>query len=224
MDFNLKKGIIASIILVLLVISFPYFNRVWSERNFIKEKTVNLSDEQRKIYEDRLTESEQKLKSDLSDDEKYEWFLVQSYQYHGLGKLQDAKNSVLKAIKIHADKYNAYSFYYQIQMDMEDINGARDSIKKAIELDSSQSDLWKKYIQLEKDKFGADTNRLSDLYKEALDKTGENIDMVTAYAQFLESIGNLQGAIDQWEKAKTNYFEDPPPVYQGEIDRLKKLL
>lgn len=80
---------------------------------------------------------------------------------------------------------------------------------------------------LKKDKEHASNDEINGLYIEALQKTQtlltSYVDIHTAYASWLESVGNLQASKEYWQKA-INLNPDNKKQYQAEVDRLNKLL
>lgn len=224
-----KKIIPAAIAIVLVIAGIMYYNRIQNEKNlnssFITEKDPNLTAEQRKIVEDRIAGLNEKIKNPpegSTDAEKYNLYIQIGFQKLNLGKFSEARDSFIDASHLQPDNYAAYVALYQVYLSMTDYNSARESIKKAVSLSPGSPDVWRKYIPLEKEKFGATNEELEKLYSEALKSTGESIDILTVYAQFLEEKGDIKGAIEQWKKATVAYATNKD-VYQGEIYRLENL-
>jgi tetratricopeptide (TPR) repeat protein len=61
---------------------------------------------------------------------------------------------------------------------------------------------------------------MDDLYTQALKSTGDNIDIVTVYAQFLWKIWKKEEAIKYWNKAIESYPEGKE-LYQAQIEQLR---
>lgn len=223
MEKNVKIGFVASVVLLLLVFGLASYIRYESTKHIINEKTPNLTAEQTKIYTDRLADAQSRLAQAQNDEEKYNIYIYEGYQYYGLGKYLLAKKSYLKAIEIVPNKYDAYSALFQVQLDMTDFDGARESILKAIQSYPSNADIWNKYILLEQEKFNATADQIKVLYEEALAKTNNNSDVVITYATFLESVGQINQAILQWQKA-IEVNPSKTEVYQAEITRLQAKL
>lgn len=217
-EFKLGLGAVIAVVLLLAITAgLNYYNY---ERSIIKEKDPKLSDESRKIYEDRLVQAEAELaKPDLTQDQRYEWLMFKSFQLFGLGKLQESMDYLIQASVLKPENPNPYVMMYTVQMDMQDNKGAHVNIKKALSLNPLSADAWKKYILLEKERFKAGEEQLINIYNEALVKTNNHVDVTSSYAVYLESIGRLQPAVDQWKKA----IEQNPSkqaVYEQEINRL----
>jgi tetratricopeptide (TPR) repeat protein len=222
MNKQIKIGIIISSVMLLLVLGFAGLNYYLHDRNIIKVKDPQLSQENIKIYEDRLSKINESLKEEgLSTDAKYDRYLYKGFQLQALGRLYEAYEQYEKARELKPDMANAYLSISLVLLEMNDNKGAAESIKKAIELRPDSADYWKRYILIEKEKFNASNDKLNDLYVQALNKTGENIDMITVYAQFLEEIGNLQPAKEYWQKA-IEANPDRKALYQTEIKRVEE--
>jgi tetratricopeptide (TPR) repeat protein len=212
-------GITICTLILVGFIGFSIYKAENYEASFVKEVNRNLSPEDRKIYEDRITEAKNKLESEQDPKIRFNLLMNLGSNLHGLGNLTDARKAFEDAIKINENDYNAYVSLHSVQLDQNDISGAEKSIKRALELNRSDRNVWKKYIIFEKDKKGADNDKISSLYSEALNKTGNHIDIVTAYALWLGETGNLQASKEYWQKA----IELNPtgrPVYEAEIGKI----
>jgi len=69
----------------------------------------------------------------------------------------------------------------------------------------------------------ASNEELNNLYREALDKTNNGVDIITSYAIFLETTGDLQGALDKWKQATVSNPTNKS-VYATHIKRLEALI
>ncbi len=222
MPNKVKIGIIICLLLLVAVGIFSWFAKNKEESKFIREKDPQLTTENRKIFEDRLASSEQKLNNAQNDEDKFSWNMQIGYNLQALGKLSEAKRYFKDAIELKPENIVGYTALFQVQVDMTDYESARTSIKKAISLNPVNTDIWRKYILLEKEKFSASNDILNSFYLEALSKTNNSTDITTVYAEHLEASGNLQGALDQWKIATQQYPTNK--IYQAEVARLKKAL
>jgi len=224
MTKEVKLGIGAVVLIVFLFAITVGLNHYNYEQSILREKDPKLSEESRKIYEDRLVQAETELvKSELTQDQRYEWLMYKSFQLFGLGKLQSSMDFLTQASLLKPENANPYVMMYTVQMDMQDNRGAHKNIKKALEVNPINPDIWKKYILLERERFGARDEQVRNMYQDALEKTNGHIDIVTSFAVFLESAGDLAGAKGQWEKA----IEINPAnqsAYVSEIARIEAIL
>lgn len=80
--------------------------------------------------------------------------------------------------------------------------------------------MWRAYIDLEQYQFHATGEQLDKLYKEALEKTNYDINIVTVYAKFLEEQKrDLQSALNHWKIASEQQPNNQ--AFKDEIRRLE---
>jgi Tfp pilus assembly protein PilF len=96
------------------------------------------------------------------------------------------------------------------------------SIETAIDIDPRSVIRWKEYFELAS-KMNYNKEQLRNMYTRALEENTKSIELITMYAKFLESIGTLQGAREQWQLAIT-VNPSNSAVYKVEVDRLTKLM
>jgi tetratricopeptide (TPR) repeat protein len=215
------KGILYSTIIALIFVCFALL--VESDEALISGKDPELSAEDRKVFEGKLSELEQILEIAENDDQKFNAYLRQGHYLFALGKYQHARRKFSLAADLKPEEHSAYAALYEVQMAMNDNLGAKESINKAISLRADIADNWRKLITLEKERNNAGSDRLNGLYIDALRETHSDINIITAYAAFLESIDNLQAAKEYWQLAIT---QNPAGkvLYDAEIMRIDGLL
>jgi tetratricopeptide (TPR) repeat protein len=227
---KIKKIIPAAVIISLALAGISTYSKIKSTKKisapqFITEIKPNLNNETIKKIEDLLAEAENGLNNPpegLSDEEKYTLNMQAGTQKYNLGKLAEAKDYFLAASALKPDDFRPYFSLYQVYMQMTDYSSARDSIKKVIALGKADIEIWKLYIQLEKEKFNLPADEMKQIYAQALKGTENNINLVAAYAQYLEEQGDLKGAIEQWKDAiKINPAEKDN--YEKDIVRLEQM-
>lgn len=229
MDKKLKIGIILCVIVVVLVAGLSLFlnrqeeNRI--EKQFLTEVDRKLTLDQEHIYKDRIAEAEKWLNEnpDAEVDDRYANQVSIGHNLYGLGRLKQAKEAYLKAIGMKADNPGAYTSLYQTEMEMGDNQSALEHIQKAIELGPKYPDPWLKLIEIKRDRFGASNEELNGIYVDAVVKTGENINILTNYAQFSETAGNYQISYEYWKKAADTTKENKS-MYLAEAERVKGLI
>jgi len=227
MNIKIKFGVIAAVFLFLIFAAYLYYAPIIKknneEKNFILEKEVQLSDNDKKTYEDRLNNAEQLLTNATNDEEKLNALMMKGFNLQALGRLNDAKLAFEAASKLKQDDFSPHKALFDIKVEMNDLDGARQSARKSIELAPHIADTWVRYIEFENFKMQTSNDSIGFLYIEALSKTNNHPDIVTNYARYLESIGNLQAAKEYWIKAG----EINPPraaLYANEVARLDTLL
>jgi tetratricopeptide (TPR) repeat protein len=195
------------------------------KQGIITSKEPNLTTEQLKIINDRLSEYQKELANtqELSDEQKLDLNLKIGFQYYALGQYSNAENYYIEAEKYDFSSPAPYLALHQLYIDMNAKDEALIAIDTAIKLRPATPDYWKRKILLIQEKFNAPNSELDNLYREALTKTENYIDIITAYAGFLEKTGNTQKAIEYWQKAEEEN-PDQKSIYEKEIERLQKLL
>lgn len=224
-----KKIILVLIIIILVIYGAVFLNKKDDKPNdasvnltFITVKDSNLTEEEKRIIEDKVADIQKKIAEieDGNDKERYNLIMQLGFQKNVLGKLAEARDAFLKAAKIQPEDYTAPIALFHIYADMGDNQSARESIEKAIQLQPEKADSWRQYIQFEKERFGATNEKLEEIFLEAMAKTNSSVDIITVYAQFLEEKGDLRGAIEQWKKAIAAFSQNKD-LYQQEISRLE---
>ena len=226
MNKNVKIGIGIAVLIFLAVAGYSWYNesnKPAEDDKFIKTVERNLSTADRKIFEDRLVEAQNKLTASKTDEERFGWQMQIGYNLQALGRLGQAQDAFEQAIRLKSDDYSGLTALFQVQIDRSDNEGALVSIKTALDKSPNNPDLWRKYIQLETEKFNPSNDSLNNLYLEALSKTNDSVNIITVYAQFLEKVGEVTKSIEYWQKA-IDANPASKKLYQTEIDRINKLL
>lgn len=187
----------------------------------IKKREVSLSGEERQKLEERVTKFEQEIQAlpeDATAEAKFKPHLRLASSYYGLGNYEQAIATLDKIIEQNQDKGRVFALYSNIYRDMGDIQKARENGKKAVDLEKDNPAYWLAYINLATNE---STDDVKAKYEEALQNTETNIDVVTSYAKFLETIGDKDAAIAQWKKAG-EIDDSKKAEYDAEIQRLQK--
>lgn len=217
----MKRNLIIGIIISLLILGGVAF---WATTrpgpNIVQEVDRKLTAEDRKIYEDRLVEAEKFIAEAKDNQAKSDALIYKAVQLSGLGRIAQARDVFLEAASVNPENYNIYVHLYQVYFEMGDYKQAESSIKKSLELQPNNPEGWRKYILLEVEKFNRRERKIRDLYSQAEQAVRAKIDIYTDYARYLEKIGDIEGAIKQWEKAKES-FPDKKDLYEKEIKRLE---
>ncbi len=217
------------ILLVLVVIGSGFF--IWSKYRpaalpikGLADINRNLSPDQQKIYTDKILKGEKYLaiinpSANGASLEKANTYVFIGQQYFGLGKLEKSKQMYVQALVLDSKNEQALAALALTFLDAEDYLGAGKLYEQITEINPKNSYAWLNLIQL-RQKDG--TVDIENLYKNALEKTGNYIDIVTKYAQYQEQVGNIQSAIELWQQA-VNLNSGNGLAYQVEINRLKAL-
>lgn len=186
----------------------------------------NLNAEQKKIYTDKISKALEFKKSLNPSQENYKTEIVNLYtylaqQYHGLGQLQAAWDYYQLALKEDPKNDQIFVGLSEVLNEAKDLNGAAQMLDQALEANPKNQDAWIRYINLRKT-LGSSQQDINNLYFQALDKTGRNIDIVKKYATFMEEQGKYSEAVSLWqEAAKIN--PNSSALYLQEVARLQKL-
>ena len=170
---------------------------------------ANISDE----HIDKLRSQIEELKL-LQNEENSEYWLQEAVLLSSLGNYQEAIDVLDKVQELFP--YN-YSSYINKAVNLQRMGLYRDAggeYLKAIKIDSkhpvaylSLADLFIKYSDNKK--------TAKNIYENGLNKTGDHIDLLKAYADYFYTIeGDLENSIKYWEQA----------LYKTELDSSKRAI
>lgn len=226
MNKQTKLALGISIIIVIFFALYAGWRDYQIRKSILSEVPRNLTNEQRAIYETRLSNLDIKIGEAKDDNERYNFYMEKGFNLYGLGKLAESKDWYVKASELSPNDYTSFVALYQTQLDMNDNKGAKASIKKALTLKNDDPDVWKKYIDLEVYRFKLSNEKIKALFVEALNSTSTSasrVDVITHYAVYLEKIGELDGAIIQWQRA-AELDAGLKTQFEAEISRLQTKL
>src|SRR3989338_1336909 len=225
--FGGNKQIILGIIICLILAGGIAGYSIWQNQteqpSFTEEVDRKLTAEDRKIYEDRLREAEKFIAEAKDNQEKSDALIYKAVQLSGLGQLAFARDVFLEAAKVNPENFNIYVHLYQAYFEMEDYKQAETSIQKSLELQPNNPDAWIRYILLEVEKLNKPESEIRGLEAQAEVAVKVKTDIYTSFAGYLEKIGDIEGAIKQWEKAIEG-FPDNKDIYEAEVNRLESML
>ncbi len=185
------------------------------------KKEIDTTQEERKVLEAQVSDYKVKidrLPKDVSAEERSGLYIKLAAAQYKLGDYKDAINSLDAIIADNASNHRVWTMYTNIYWDMQDFVKAREASEKALDLDRENPQSWLAFIELQDNQ---EKSYIDSLYQDAIKRTDKNIDVVVAYAKFLEKAGDKQGAIAQWEEAgKINIKKKTE--YQAEIGRLQQ--
>ncbi|HEX5430084.1 MAG TPA: tetratricopeptide repeat protein, partial [Patescibacteria group bacterium] len=219
MPKNVKLGIIICIVLVLGLGGVAIYQNAHKDDNLVKTVDRNLSQADRDTYTGRISAAQDSLDKSSNTDDKFNSYMTLAVNNYGLGQLEEAKKDYNEAVKLKPDTPTGYTGLFAVDQEMKDNAGAEAAIQKAISLQPANAGTWRQYIEFEKDVMHKSNAEINDLYVQALGKTSNSVDVMTVYAEFLGSDGNLESAKEYWQKA---IAANPAgkDLYQKEIDRL----
>lgn len=212
------------ILAVLFLLIFGAGAYYWNSKNpetqqdIITEREPDLSNQDLMQAQIDLTFIDNGLNQQLSEQERYDLLLKKSKVLIKLGKLKDADRPLKDAITLRPKTSNAYSDLYDLQLEMNAIDDAEETIKKIMEINPTGS-YWRKYIDFNRSKLMVSNEEANEMYRQALNETGEDISVITAYARFLEETGDKNRAKEYWTIAGQRDPEDKAK-YDAEISRI----
>lgn len=152
-------------------------------------------------------------------DKNNAYFVLASHQ-QSIGLYLDAKKTLETSLQGNMNT-NILQAYAILLYNMGAGEAAIQYIDHVLKIAPNIPNYWRSKIELASGVYSGDNEYLDDLYNQALKSTGENIDIVTIYAQFLEKSGRKEEAIEYWQKAIKLYPSDTQ-IYQQQIDNLNK--
>lgn len=224
-----KKYIIISILVLIVSIGAFFavrkglFKKTATE-NKLEDKARNLTDEQKKVYIEKIQKAEGSLKT-IKENNKAglhesasDIYVYIGQQYYGLGQLENAKKMYLQAIAQNPKAEQAMVGLVIIYQEIGDKPAALLAIEPAINNKTQNADIWLRYIQMRSEEGTAAVNLVS-IYNNALDATKRSADLLTSFAQFQEQNGKIQEALLLWQEALKQYPDNE--AFKNEIKRLK---
>lgn len=138
-----------------------------------------------------------------------------------LGHYGDAKKTIEQALTLETS-HNLLQVYASLLVKMGNREAALPYIDMALRLMPLETNLWRTKIDIQRAIVGpAQLATIEDTYKNALQATKSDINMITLYAAYLAELGRHEEAITYWQIAQKT-FPTNFAVYQAEIDLLKK--
>lgn len=136
-----------------------------------------------------------------------------------IGKYADAKKTLETALELETNPKLLQS-YAQLLFTMGAREDALPYIDAAIRFAPETAELWRLKLDMLAEIHKTDLTQLDDDYEEALEATGNHIDIITMYANILARQGRKDEARAQWQLAK-QVLPSRADLYQKEIDSLK---
>lgn len=137
------------------------------------------------------------------------------------GDYVGAKASLDAALKLQPNDPYITSYYASMYFHMKEYANALVWINKALALSPTNVNFWYIKFDIVKAQSNNDSKVVDSVYLDAIVKTKGDINMVTAYASWLGSIGEKTKAIEQWRKAIEIYPKNKV-VFEAEIRLLEK--
>lgn len=136
-----------------------------------------------------------------------------------IGKYADAKKTIETALDIQTDAPRLQA-YAQLLFTMGAREGALPYIDAAIRFAPETPELWRTKLDMLAEIHKTDLAQLDRYYEEAIQKSGNHIDIITMYAGILARQGRKEDATKYWKLAQ-EVLPSRKDMYQTEIDSLK---
>jgi tetratricopeptide (TPR) repeat protein len=210
------------LMVVLLGIAFSVY---LSKKGMRSEMPVGMSDVRRAEIASEINGIKLKIgqfdKSTGTDKDLFEMYGKLGMAQYSLGRLADAEETFKKMLDIVPNHIGAMNTLFSIYRDELDFINAEKTIKIVISLYSTDWNIWRSYLDLERFQFMLSPDELDKLMRQALEKTGFDVNILSYYAKYLEEIGNIDGAIIYWNMAKGK--EPKNALFAKEVLRLMSL-
>jgi len=185
-----------------------------------EQKLAALSEDERKTLEKKLESELAEVKAfndQTSVEDKNKTYIKLASAQRALGFYSEAIESLGKITSEYKNQGRVFINYALVYKDLGDDAKTNEYAKKAIDLDPENPQYWVIYLESDTNLSNADREAR---YKEVIEKTDSHEDVLVSYAKFLEQIGNIPAAIEQYKKAgEVNQSEKPQ--FDAEITRLE---
>lgn len=223
---NKKRIIIGSLVLGVIVITCSIYgiykvNYNNHQKTLVLSKDLGLTQQEKQMFVDKINDLKDQISKRPSDNDfVYKANVDIASNYMGMGEYKTSLEWLNKAVNIFPDKPLAYGQTGEVQRLMKDYDKATENFRKALALTPENANLWAALIDTYKVSNTYTAQGMKDLYEEALSKTNSSINIVTLYAQFLQTNNDLPGAVKYWKIAIEKNPQDSA-LYQAEIDKIQ---
>lgn len=224
----MKKSYVIIVIIIglVLVLGGGYYAYQQQQKKYTNEKDPKLNQSELSAIDGKIKELEDSIKSKKDSATKEDLFKLQmelAAQYRLRGRLLEARDVLKEAIKTLPDNISPWTDLYVVENERGDYAAAEEALKTLLDKNPANAQGWRWYIELKRDRLNASEAEQRDLYRQALDKTNQHVDIVTSYAQFLEQHNDLPGAVQQW-KIAIQLNPSAKAQYEAEIARIQEKL
>jgi tetratricopeptide (TPR) repeat protein len=226
----LDKKLLIGLVVIVAVIATLFFIpkkkiQIAPANNFKTHIETNLTPDLKTTYDKKIAEDQAKLavsKAQNVPPNEVQLIYLDLGLYEYLeGNLLEAKDAFEKAKDLHPGAA-VWVGLYPVLRDMGDLDGEEEALQQAVRLNPADWNMWRAYIEFEQYQRHASNDDLDKIYKQALDGTHMDLNIITVYAQFLEKGGDLQSALNFWKIAVQQMPNNK--IYQAEVARLQKVL
>lgn len=215
--------LLVCVLAVVAVYGYVRMNGGFENQHRISYKDPQLTEEQKKVFLDKIAKSEAELTEFSSESKKedaYQRYLAIASNYVPLGEFAKAQTWYLKAAKLLPQYPLPWYAVAAIESDMREYSSAETHIDKAISLDPANPEYWRFKIDLKK-ATGATAEQMTSLFEEALSNTSDHPDILSVYAKFLGDKDDIVPAVKLW-RAAIEKNPEAAATYEAEIKKLQQ--
>lgn len=203
-----------------------YFN-FSDSRNNLADVDRNLTQEQKKIYTDRIAKAESEIvnlqfSGPEAAEKRISAHMYLGQQYYGLGLFKKAYEEYKKVLQINPKHEFALVGITVLYTEAKDFENARKILIEALDYNKTNPSLWIRLVELDQLQ-GYSLEEMEQNFKQALEATEGHVDIVVRFAQFKKGAGKYEEALNLWQQA----IEKNPEgklLYEPEIAQLKELI
>lgn len=218
--------IIIALIVVLAVAFFVVQKKDGAEyvefpESIILSVDVNIDEDSRDFWEEKIEEYKIELeKEDLTNPDRISYLVALASNYESLGKYDLMLEAITEASVLATDSQAVQKTYSQMLYRAKDYSQALLVADLAINLKQDKPLPWLWRLELEEQLLKKKKNAI-ELYEKALNFTAHDIDIMIAYAEFLERIEKPEMAVAVWKDAQTRHPE-MSEAFESRIERINK--
>ncbi|MBM4401073.1 MAG: tetratricopeptide repeat protein, partial [Crenarchaeota archaeon] len=182
MKLNLRAKIIALLLILVFLAALIFFKK-----------------EKRLFWPEQPNSSLPSEESPLPIGVSYETYLQQGIDYESIGQTEKAIDSYQKAAQAKPESYVPYSNIGSIYERNKEFAKAEESFKQALSIDPRSVSVYKKLYGLFRHGFGKNHEEMTLFFKDALEKTNNDVNLMKLYAFYLEDVNDYQSALILWK-------------------------
>jgi len=216
-----QRNSILLVVLVLIVIGVFYFLSSKGIVNFGPKPNIDINDTTNDT--DDITSIKDKIKNNVCEDKEiskcYVEYLQLGIEYESLGKMDLAIKSYESASLADKTQYVPYSNIGSVYKTQKDFTKAEESFKKALSLDPTAISVYQKLYELYRYDMKKYPHEIMPFFADAIQKTGNNFEVVKMYAVYLYDVKDYESALPMWEAIAKEFPDNVS--YQQRVAEIK---
>lgn len=217
------SGILLVLAVVFLI--FGYFlkpdqgNAPTVKDNFVwKVERQGMSAETKAHWEEKRAEAQAKI--DKKENPVQSYLELGDFE-RSLGNLKEALAAYNNSLAIQ-DGAVIRSRIADIYAEAGDYVNAEEYYRKSVEINSTSYIYWRKLTEFMYDKLPDRRGELKSIYLDAISKVDrvQKVDVITAYARYLDNMGDYKESLNQWQQALILVPDNE--TFKVEVETLKQ--